>query len=373
MGNIYADNASTTQLDCDAFEAMKVWLLEEYGNASQPYLFSRKPKEAIKKAREIIASCIGADPSEIFFTSGGTESDNWAIKGNAFYENTHNLIVTSAIEHHAVLRSCYAVEKMGCPVEYMLPTEHGEITPSILRHHISNKTKLVSVMYANNEIGTIQPIKELCEVAHSHGALFHTDAVQAVGHIKIDVHKLGIDFLSASAHKFNGPKGIGFFYIRNGACISPLMHGGAQERSMRAGTENVAQIVGMAVALQKNVSSMIDNQNCILRLEKLLLKKLDENCISYTRNGSDNTLPGLISLSFKGKNGESILHRMDLMGICISTGSACDSKNTEISHVLKAMRIPENVAEGTIRISFGKNNTEEDVNAIASALIKIVG
>lgn len=228
-------------------------------------------------------------------------------------------------------------------------------------------------MYANNEIGTIQPIKELCEVAHSHGALFHTDAVQAVGHIKIEVHKLGIDFLSASAHKFNGPKGIGFFYIRNGACISPLMHGGAQERSMRAGTENVAQIVGMAVALQKNVSSMIDNQNCILRLEKLLLKKLDENCISYTRNGSDNTLPGLISLSFKGKNGESILHRMDLMGICISTGSACDSKNTEISHVLKAMRIPENVAEGTIRISFGKNNTEEDVNAIASALIKIVG
>lgn len=370
--NIYADNAATTKLDADAFEAMRPWLLEEYGNASQPYSFSRKPKEALKKARETIAKCINALPEEIYFTSGGTESDNWAIKGVAFSNYEHRATITSAFEHHAVLHSCEAIERLGCPVAYMWPDKNGTVTPETLGAYITDETLLVSVMFANNELGAIQPIQELCDIAHSHNAIFHTDAVQAVGHVGIDVKKLGVDMLSASAHKFNGPKGIGFLYIRKGLDLRPYADGGAQESSLRAGTENVASIVGMATALEKNVDALNENQKHVVSLEKMLLRKLNENGVPFVRNGGDHTLPGIISLSFDGKDGEAILHRMDLMGISISTGSACDSKNTEISHVLQAIRMPESLAKGTIRISLSKDNTDADIDAIATALRKIV-
>lgn len=369
---VYADNAATTQLDIDAFEAMKPYLLQKYGNASQPYSFARQPRKAIQEARETIASCIGARPEEIFFTSGGTESDNWAIKGTAFRNYDHRATITTAFEHHAVLHACEAIERLGCPVAYMYPDSSGYISPETLERYITDEALLVSLMFANNEIGSIQPIKDLCNIAHAHGATFHTDAVQAIGHIDIDVNDLGVDMLSASAHKFNGAKGVGFLYIRKGTPISVYADGGTQEHGLRAGTENVAGIVSMAVALKKNVENMKANQKHIIGLERMLLDSLDESGISYTRNGGDHTLPGIISLSFDGKDGEAILHRMDLMGVCISTGSACDSKNTEISHVLQAIRMPESLAKGTIRISLGKNNTEDDVYAIAVALRKIL-
>lgn len=370
--HIYADNAATTKLDAEAFEDMKPWLLDEYGNVSQPYAFSRKPKEALKKARETIAECINALPEEIFFTSGGTESDNWALKGIAFSNNDHKVIITSAFEHHAVLRSCETIESLGYPIVYIYPDKSGTVTPETLENHITDEAVLVSIMLANNELGTIQPIQKLCNIAHAHNALFHTDAVQAVGHIDIDVKKLGVDMLSASAHKFNGPKGIGFLYVRKGIDLCSYSNGGSQEFGKRAGTENVASIVGMATALKKNIENLKANQEHLLGLEKHLMQKLVENGISFVRNGGDYTLPGIVSLSFDGKDGEAILHRMDLMGISISTGSACDSKNTEISHVLRALHMPENLAQGTIRISLGKDNTNEEVDAIAEALRKIV-
>lgn len=369
---IYADNAATTQLSKAALEAMLPWLLEEYGNASQPYTFARKPKKALAHARATIAECIGALPEEIYFTSGGTESDNWVIKGSAFADTKKRTTITSAFEHHAVLHSCAAIERLGYPVAYMRPTDEGYITTEMLEKHITDNTRLVSVIFANNEIGSIQPIRELCEVAHAHGALFHTDAVQAIGHIGINVHKLGVDFLSASAHKFNGPKGIGVFFIRKGIEIAPYADGGAQENAHRAGTENIASIVGMAEALKENCDFLEQNRQHILDLERQLISRLDKAGISYKCNGGDCKLPGLLSLSFPGKDGESILHRMDLMGISISTGSACDSANTAISHVLQAIRLDEEYAKGTIRISLGKSNTEEEIERIATALIKIV-
>ena len=369
---VYADNAATTQMDSDAFEAMKPYLLQEYGNASQPYSFARQPKKALQEARETVASCIGALPEEVFFTSGGTESDNWAIKGTAFRNYNQRATITTAFEHHAVLHACEAIERLDCPVAYMWPDNNGNISPETLERYITDETLLVSVMLANNEIGSIQPIKELCNIAHAHGALFHTDAVQAVGHINIDVNELGVDMLSASAHKFNGAKGVGFLYIRKGTPITAYADGGAQEHGLRAGTENVAGIVSMAIAIRKNVDNLKANQEHIIDLENMLINSLNESGIPYTRNGGDHTLPGIISLSFDGKDGEAILHRMDLMGICISTGSACDSKNTEISHVLQALRMQDSFAKGTIRISLGKDNTEEDVEAIVIALKKIL-
>ena len=368
---IYADNAATTKLDIDAFEAMKPYLLDEYGNASQPYSFARKPKQALKEAREIIAQCINAEPDEIYFTSGGTESDNWAIKGVALSDPGKHTIITSQIEHHAILRACADIEKLGYPMVYLPVTTEGVVTPESLRSVITSNTHLVSVMYANNEIGTIEPIKELCEIAHTNGALFHTDAVQAVGHVQIDVKALGIDMLSASAHKFNGPKGIGFLYIKKGTPINSYASGGAQEFGMRAGTENIASIVGMAVALKKNYDNLEVNTSHVLKLERTLLDTLANANVDCIRNGQ-NMLPGIISLSFPEFEGETIMHRLDFMRIQVSTGSACDSVNTQISHVLKALELSDDVAKGTIRISIGKYNTEEDIEAIAEALIKIV-
>lgn len=368
---IYADNAATTPLDVAVFESMKTFLLDEYANASQPYFFAKKSKKALKYARETIANCINATPEEIYFTSGGSESDNWAIKGSALSDTKKRLTITSAFEHHAILNSCKAIEKLGYPVQYLQPTENGIITAESLQKIVTNQTRLVSVMFANNEIGTIQPIKELCKIAHNHGALFHTDAVQAVGHIPIDVKNLGVDILSASAHKFNAPKGVGFLYIRKGIKICSLIDGGSQELGFRAGTENIAGIIGMAEALKNNCDSLKKNQLHIRQLENILLDSLDKSKISYIKNGGKNTLPGLISLSFENQSGESILHRMDLMGICISTGSACDSTNTRISHVLQAINLPENLAKGTIRISLGKYNTTDDIVAIVNAIKKI--
>lgn len=366
---IYADNAATTRLDPNAFEAMKPFLLENYGNASQAYAFSRVPKKALRESRAMIAACIGACAEEIYFTSGGTESDNWAIKGAAQYTEKP-AIITSVIEHHAILRSCEAMERQGVPLIYLHPLPDGRITPDILADAITENTTLVSVMLANNEIGTIQPIAELCEAAHKKGALFHTDAVQAVGHIPIHVHEMDVDLLSASAHKFNGPKGVGFLYVKKGVKISPYMNGGAQESGMRAGTENVAGIVGMAVALKNNCDAMKENESHLTRLESKLLDILDMAGISYVRNGAVKKLPGLLSLSFPNEDGEALLHRLDLAGICVSTGAACDSKSTVISHVLKAIGLQEEYAKGTIRISLGKWNTEEDVEGIAHALKK---
>ena len=369
---IYADNAATTKLDIDAFEAMKPYLLDEYGNASQPYSFARKPKQALKEARATIAQCINAEPEEIYFTSGGTESDNWAIKGVAFADSEKHAIITSQIEHHAVLRACEDIEKLGYPVAYLPVTEEGVVITEALNSVITPNTRLVSIMFANNEIGTIEPIKELCEIAHRNGALFHTDAVQAVGHVQIDVKDLGVDMLSASAHKFNGPKGIGFLYVKKGTPICSYASGGAQEYGMRAGTENIASIVGMAVALKKNCDNLAENTRHIEDIESCLINTLSFSGLDFIRNGSPYHIPGNISLSFKNANGETLLHRLDLMGICVSTGAACDNVNTETSHVLNAIGLKQDYAAGTIRITLSINNTEDDVITITSALKKIL-
>lgn len=369
---IYADNAATTQLDSDAFEAMKPYLLSEYGNASQPYSFSRTAKKALKESREIIAHCIGAAPEEIFFTSGGTESDNWAIKGSAFSDADKRATLTSMIEHHAILRACESIERLGYPVAYLPVDSTGTVQPGLLSEWITDRTRLVSIMLANNEIGSVQDIATLSEIAHSHNALFHTDAVQAVGHLDIDVNALGVDMLSASAHKFNGPKGIGFLYIRKGTILDPYASGGGQEFGMRAGTENIASIVGMAAALKKNCELLHSTRDHLIFLEQKLIATLDACGVEFRRNGSQIRIPGNVSLSFPGWGGEALLHRLDLMGICVSTGSACDSKNTQISHVLQAIGLEERYAKGTIRVSLGKNNTTNDVDSIARALIKIL-
>lgn len=369
---IYADNAATTQLSQDALEAMLPFFKAEYGNASEPYSFARSAKKALLSARKMIAHCINALPEEIYFTSGGTESDNWALKGTMFVYGDNRELITSQIEHHAVLNSAATIEKMGYPVVYLPVDAEGVVQSDTLERYITDRTKLVSVMLSNNEIGTIQPIKELAEIAHNYGALFHTDAVQAVGHIRIDVKELGVDMLSASAHKFNGPKGIGFLYIKKGTEIAPYSDGGAQESGKRAGTENIALIVGMATALHENNLTIKDNEVHLLEMEQNLLRHLDDAGIDYIRNGSKNRILGTLSLSFRGFEGEMLLHRLDLKGICVSTGSACDSKNTQISHVLQAIGLEEEYAVGTIRISLGRLNTTAEVTAIADAIISII-
>lgn len=369
---VYADNAATTKLDKNAFEEMKPFLLNEFGNASQPYSFARNAKNALKSARVTVARCINADPDEIFFTSGGTESDNWAIKETRGIVNDGYGIITSKIEHHAILHACQSLERIGTSVIYLPVDANGVVHSECLLKYINENTKLVSIMYANNEIGTIQPIMELCEVAHTNGALFHTDAVQAVGHVSIDVKKLNVDMLSASAHKFNGPKGIGFLYIKKGTEIFPYVNGGKQEYGLRAGTENVASIVAMAVALESNCSRIKNMTIYLKKLEKLLTDTLEDAGIAFIKNGSNDKIPGNISLSFKNFEGEMLLHRLDLMGISVSTGSACDSARTKVSHVLEAIRVPKEYIKGTIRISLGHENTVDDVRYIAASLIKIL-
>ena len=368
---IYADNAATTAIDENVLQSMQQYLRNEYGNASQPYSFGRTAKKAINDSRSVIASCIGAKAEEIFFTSCGTESDNWVIKNSFPYSS----IITSCIEHHAILNACKAVSN-NTEVVKLTVDRSGLVSlrdlDEALRNTVDDSRVLVSIMTANNEIGTIQPIKQLAEISHSHGAIFHTDAVQAVGHIKINVDEMGVDMLSASAHKFNGPKGIGFLYVRKGTAISPFIDGGLQENGMRAGTENVASIVGMATALKNNTNMLEASSKYIYELETRLIQRLEASDVEYIRNGSINHIPGNISISFKNGDGEMILHRMDLKGICISTGSACDSVRTQISHVIKSISVDPDYANGTIRISLGKNNTFEEVDTIAKELIGIV-
>lgn len=364
---IYADNAATTKLDKNAYKIMKQYLMYDYSNPSQLYSFSKKSKQELNNARKIIAKCINAEPEEIYFTSGGTESNNWVIKQRKEEPYT---IITSEIEHKSILNSCKTMERYGNNVIYLHPDKNGIVHPDNLTKNITQDTKLVSIMYANNEIGTTQNIKALVGIAHKNNSLFHTDAVQAVGHITIDVKELGVDFLSASAHKFNGPKGIGFLYIKKGVNVHSFIDGGSQEYGLRAGTENVASIIAMATALENNCKTIDKNQIKLLKLEKHFFKTLSPG-IQYKRNGYNQIL-GNISLSFFKRDGEALLHRLDLMGIEVSTGSACDTRKKQVSHVLKAIKLDKNFIKGTIRISFGKYNTITEVKKIAMALNKIL-
>lgn len=370
---IYADHAATTRLSPAAYAAMQPWLQDKYGNPSTLYSLAREPRKAVASARKRIAACIGAMPEEIYFTSGGTEADNWALMGTAFWKSgRHGHIITSSIEHHAILHTCDFLKRMGYDVDFLPVNQHGIILSKTLEHYLRSETMLVSIMLANNEIGTIEPVKELTEVAHQHGCLFHTDAVQAAGHIPIDVKNLGVDMLSASAHKFNGPKGIGFLYIRDGVRIEPLLHGGAQESGWRAGTENVAGIVGMAAALREHSEHLEQEAAYLQKLADSLLKELRNTRLDFIVNGDDNRIPGSLSLSFRDADGEMLLHRLDLMGTAVATGSACDSKSTVLSHVIGAIGVSDAYAHGTIRITLGMDNTLEQIPVLAEQISRIL-
>ena len=368
---IYADNAATTPLDDEVLDLMIELQKKYFANPSAVYKISKPVKKILTESREIIAECINAKPQEIFFTSGGTESDNTAIK-SVMLENLSERpnLITSAVEHKAILNSCAAMKNLGCTVTKLSVDKFGAVNVDELEKKIRHKTKLISIMFANNEIGTIQPVEKISEVARSHGIIFHTDAVQAVGHIPIDARKF--DMLSASAHKFNAPKGVGFLFIREGLKILPFMDGGGQENNFRAGTENFPAIAAMAFALKKNCEQMKINKKIVSECAEVLLKILRENNIDFILNGGDNRLPGHLSLSFKNFSGESLMHRLDLKNICVATGSACNSKRTEISHVLQAIKLQKNYARGTIRITFGKKNTPRDAKTIAEVLTQII-
>lgn len=369
---VYADNAATTRLDPMVLEAMLPFLRDEFGNASQRYSFSRPARKALNEARGIVAACINAKPEEIIFTSGGTESDNWAIKGTVFPHFEGSRVLVSAIEHHAVLGACRSIEKLGARIEVLPVSEEGILEPQTLEHELSSEASLVSVMLSNNEIGTIEPVAELASIAHKHGSLFHTDAVQSLGHIAVDVVDLGIDLLSASAHKFNGPKGVGFLYAKSGTDISSWHDGGSQEFGNRAGTENIAGIVGLAKALELKCASIEHTSQYISNLEAALLSELAVRGICPRQNGALNHTPGTLSLSFAGDDGERILHRLDLMGIYASTGSACNAGSAKISHVLKAIGLDDEIARGTVRFSLGADNSMDDIIIIANALERIL-
>ena len=368
---VYADNAATTRLSQRAYESMLPFLRDNFGNPSQPYAFSRDARRAIKTAREAVAQHINAEPEEIYFTSGGTESDNWAIKGFSLRDATTKVLATSQIEHHAVLNSVESMGVIGHRI-HLLPVDSGGTVDLSAAEKIDfGDNGLMSLMFANNEIGTMQPIKQACDFAHEQGAFFHTDAVQAVGHVPINVKDLGVDMLSASAHKFNGPRGIGFLYVKKGTPLSAYASGGAQEMGLRAGTENTAAIVGLAAALEENCSQMNAAATKLYELEKALVSHLTLKQLFFRRNGI-NQLPGLLSLSFYNASGEMLLHRLDLMKVYVSTGSACDGSTTQISHVLKAIGLEEKYALGTIRISLGPSSTFSDVCKIADSILKIL-
>ena len=369
---IYADNAATTRLDPQALEAMLPYLTEEYANPSQPYTFSRESKRALRRARETIAELLGAEPGEIFFTSGGTESDNWAVKGTQNAGKRH--IIAGAVEHHAVLNACEAMKRQDFEITVLTAESDGTILPETLRKCLREDTALVTVHLANNETGVIEPIAELAALAHERGALFHSDAVQAVGHIPVKIRELGVDLLSASAHKFNGPKGIGFLFMRKGVKLEPLLNGGQQENGFRAGTENVASIVGMATALKVNCERMNKTAGYLDDLTSRLRDGIDRIFPGaiYLGDGVAGQLPGFTSVSFPGHPAEGLMHMLDLKGIAVSTGAACDSKNTRISHVLKAVNATNEIARSTIRITLGSENTVADVDIILAALKRIL-
>ncbi len=370
---IYLDNASTTPLSDKAKKEMDNYWNLFYGNPSSLYSLGVKNKKTLTYCRKMIAECINADTDEIFFTSCGTESNNWALKGTAFkLKEKGNHIIVSAIEHHAILNTCEFLKKQGFEITYLPVNKFGEVEIPTLQNAIKKETILISIMMVNNEIGTIQNIKELCQIAHSKNILFHTDAVQAIGHIPVNVKDLDIDMLSCSGHKFNGPKGIGFLYIKKGIEIEPLLNGGQQENNMRAGTENIPLIVGMATALKEHIEMLTEQILYINNLRYSLIEQLKQNGIDFNINGSNNCVPGIISLSFKSIEGETVLHRLDLKGICVSTGSACDSKNTQLSHVLKAIHCDKEYAYGTIRISISHDNTLDEIISFVNELTKLI-
>ena len=371
---IYVDNSATTPISKEVLDAMMPWLTEGYGNASSIYSKGREAGWALKGAREQIASVLGAQPNEIYFTSGGSESDNWAIKGAAatMAKRGKKHIITSAFEHHAVLHSCAALEKQGFEVTYVPVHENGIVRVEDIEAAIRPDTGLVTIMYANNEIGTVQPIKEIGALCRKHKIWFHTDAVQAFGHIPINVEEQNIDMLSVSGHKIHAQKGVGLLYVKKGVVLPNLIDGGAQERGKRAGTENIAGIVGLAKAME------IASQNIEERGErtKVLRDKLIDNILKIDRtrlNGDrEKRLPGNVNISIEGIEGESLLLSLDMYGICASSGSACTSGSLDPSHVLLAIGLCHEVAHGSLRISLSDENTMEDVDRILEVLPGIV-
>lgn len=371
---IYLDNAATTAVKPEVVDAMMPYFTEVYSNPSSVYRFAGEAKKAMEDAREQIAGFIGAKAAEIYFTGGGSESDNWAIKSVAEnYREKGKHIITSRIEHHAVLHTCEWLEKKGYEVTYLDVDEDGMISLDELEKAIRPDTILITIMFANNEIGTIEPVKEIGEIARKHGVLFHTDAVQAFAHVPVDVEEMNIDLLSASGHKFYGPKGIGFLYIKNGLKISPLLHGGAQERSRRAGTHNVPGIVGMAKAAGIAIADMKGNAEKETEIRDHLIHRIEEE-IPYVRvNGHrEKRLPGNVNVCFRFVEGESLLIMLDQKGICASSGSACTSGSLDPSHVLLAIGLPHEIAHGSVRLTLSDNTTMEEADYVVDNLKEIV-
>jgi len=371
---IYMDNAATTKIHPDVLKAMLPYLKESYGNPSSIYSLGHESREAIELSRNKVAKALNAQSNEIFFTSGGSESDNWAIKGIAFAnQDKGKHIITTNIEHHAVLHTCKYLEKYGFEITYLPVKSNGILDIKDLKKAIRKDTILISVMFANNEIGTIQPIKEIGEIAKKHNIYFHTDAVQAVGNIPIDVNKLNIDLLSLSGHKFNAPKGVGVLYIRKGTNISSMIHGGGQESNMRAGTENVANIVGLGKAINLATKDIQKKNSYVSQLRDNLIQGILKEIPDTIVNGDmQNRLPGNVNVCFKYIEGESILLMLDQLGICASSGSACTSGSLEPSHVLLALGLPHEIAHGSLRLTLSKENTKEEVNFVLSVLPDIV-
>lgn len=374
MKKIYLDNAATTSLKSEVLEEMMPILKENYGNPSSIYSIGRNARKEVEKSRQTVAEILGANPSEIFFTSGGTESDNWAIRGVAFaqFRKGKNHIITSKIEHHAVLHTVKELEKEGFEATYLDVDKNGFVNPEDVKAAITEKTALVTVMYANNEIGTIQKISEIGKVCHEKGVIFHTDAVQAVGHLEINVKEQNIDLLSLSGHKFHGPKGVGALYVKKGVRILNLMQGGAQESNKRPGTENVAGIVGLAKALEISMQNRQEKNKDLEKKRDFLITELLK--IKRSRLNGDRTqrLPGNVNISFEGIEGESLLLLLDAAGICASSGSACTSGSLDPSHVLLAIGLVHEVAHGSLRLSLDESTTMEELEYTVSEVKKVV-
>ncbi len=371
---IYLDNAATTQVRQEVLDEMLPFFTEFYGNPSSVYELARNTKKYIDISREKIAKTLGADLNEIYFTSGGTEADNWAIRGICEANKTKgNHIITTNIEHHAVLHTCEYLEKNGFEITYLPVDEFGIINLEDLKNAIRPTTILITIMFANNEIGTLQPIEEIGKIASEHKIPFHTDAVQAVGHVPIDVKKMNIDLLSLSGHKIYAPKGIGVLYIKKGIKIKPLIYGGAQERNRRAGTENVAGIIALSKAIELATDEMEIENERILKLRDKLINGILESVPHSRLNGSaEKRLPGNVNISFEFIEGESLLLLLDMQGIFASSGSACTSGSLDPSHVLLAIGLPHEKAHGSLRLTIGKNNTESDIDKVIEVLPAIV-
>ena len=374
MNRIYLDNAATTQLDEVVLEQMLPWLRERYGNASSVYQTGREARKAVEEARRQVARALNCTASEVFFTGSGTESDNWAIKGAAWaHQDKGRHIVSTAIEHHAVLHTLQALEKQGFSVTYVPVNEFGRISPEDIRAAVRDDTILVSVMAANNEIGTLQPIAQIGQIAKAQGVLFHTDAVQAVGAIPVDVEDWQVDLLSLSAHKFHGPKGAGALYVRKGVRLEPLLHGGAQERNRRAGTENLPGIVGLGKAIELACEDIEGKAQAVTELRDMLIAGILANIPQVRLNGDPvHRLPNNVNISVRFVEGEALLLRLDLAGIAASSGSACTSGSLDPSHVLLAIGLPHEIAHGSLRLSLSKKTTREEVEEVLRVLGEVV-